>query len=150
MPSPHPDPFERALEDARRKGGAGGGEGSTRIERPYVRASAALGRAPAGGGEARWGLAMDWTGEPSEPEGALAPTASRPTCFCSDAAAEIASELGIDGELTLERLMSLWRDFVWRNHPDRQPAQARERANARVAIANALYDRARRELVNRR
>ncbi len=115
-----------------------------------MRASADLGRAAGGGGEARWGLAMDWTGEPSEPQGALAPTASRPTRFCSDASAEIARELGLDGASNLEQLMSLWRDFMWRNHPDRQPAKARERANARVAIANALYDRARRELVNRR
>jgi hypothetical protein len=39
-----------------------------------------------------------------------------------------------------------WRAFVWRNHPDRQPVHARERGNIRVAIANTLYDQARREL----
>ena len=52
--------------------------------------------------------------------------------------------------LTLGQLTSRWRDFVWRNHPDRQPVDARERANARVAIANTLYDRARRELAKPR
>jgi hypothetical protein len=43
-------------------------------------------------------------------------------------------------------LTERWRAFVWRNHPDRQPAHARDRANARVAAANALYDQARRGL----
>ncbi len=58
-----------------------------------------------------------------------------------DASAEIATELGLGAALTLAELTSRWRDFVWRNHPDRQPMDAREQANARVAIANTLYDR---------
>ena len=57
-----------------------------------------------------------------------------------DTSAEIATELGFDAALTLGELAHRWRDFVWRNHPDRQPLDARERANARVAIANTLYD----------
>jgi hypothetical protein len=51
---------------------------------------------------------------------------------------------------TLGQLAARWRNFVWRNHPDRQPFEARERANARVAIANTLYDRARRALTKGR
>ena len=68
----------------------------------------------------------------------------------SDTQTEIAAELGLGGPLTLGQLTSRWRDFVWRHHPDRQPIEARERANARVAIANALYGRARRELAEKR
>jgi hypothetical protein len=51
---------------------------------------------------------------------------------------------------TPNQLASRWRDFVWRNHPDRQPREARERANARVAIANTLYEQARRGLIERK
>jgi hypothetical protein len=67
-----------------------------------------------------------------------------------DPSAEIATELGLGAALTLDRLTSRWRDFVWRNHPDRQPVDARAQANARMAIANTLYDRARRELAKAR
>jgi hypothetical protein len=67
-----------------------------------------------------------------------------------DPSAEIATELGLGAALTLDRLTARWRDFVWRNHPDRQPADARVQANARMAIANTLYDRARRELAKAR
>jgi hypothetical protein len=67
-----------------------------------------------------------------------------------DPSAEIATELGLGAALTLDQLTSRWRDFVWRNHPDRQPADARVQANARMAIANTLYDRARRELAKAR
>ena len=63
---------------------------------------------------------------------------------------DIASEIGLGAALTLDQITSRWRDFVWRNHPDRQPEAARERANARLAIANTLYDRARRELAKAR
>jgi hypothetical protein len=63
---------------------------------------------------------------------------------------EIATELGLGEALTLDQLTSRWRDFVWRNHPDRQPVDVRERANTRMAIANTLYDQARREFVERR
>jgi hypothetical protein len=59
---------------------------------------------------------------------------------------KIAMELGLGAPQTLDQLLSRWRAFVWRNHPDRQPLEMRERANARMAIANALYDEGRREL----
>jgi hypothetical protein len=151
MPGPERSPFERALEEARRNGRAGGGaEGSIRLERPYVRASEGLERANGGGGEERWELAFAWTGDPNEPPGPLTPAPGQRMRSGPDTADEIAKELGVGGALTLTQLAFLWRDFVWRNHPDRQPAHARERANARVAIANGLYDRARRELAKAR
>jgi hypothetical protein len=146
MLDPRRNPFERALDEARRNGRArGADEGSAPLARAYVRVSADLARTP-GGGEARWGLAMDWAGEPPEPSGPPALIPGQSAHACTDTAAEIARELGVDRASTLAQLMALWRDFLWRNHPDRQPAQARERANARVAIANTLYERARREL----
>jgi hypothetical protein len=67
-----------------------------------------------------------------------------------DTIAAIAEELGIGAALTRRQLTLRWRDFVWRNHPDRQPEHARDRATARVAVANALFDRARRELAKTR
>jgi hypothetical protein len=68
----------------------------------------------------------------------------------ADTPAEIAAELGLAGPVTPDQLASRWRNFVWRNHPDRRPARERDHAGARVAIANALYDRARQELAKRR
>jgi hypothetical protein len=145
------DSFQRALDEARWQdptlndhwSGPGGG--------PRVRANLEFGPAPGSGGEARFGLALDWTDEPADRQGRQAPAlreeaAANP----ADTPTEIAAELGLSGPVTLDQLGLRWRNFVWRNHPDRQPAHARERANARVAIANTLYDRARRELANRR
>jgi hypothetical protein len=62
----------------------------------------------------------------------------------------VAEELGLGTAATQRQLGRRWRDFIWRNHPDRQPEGARERAGARVAIANALYDEARRIMAKRR
>ena len=77
-----------------------------------------------------------------------------PTCeplrLDTDMAATIASELGVGAGVTEGQLTRRWRAFVWRNHPDRQPVHARERANIRVAIANTLYDQARRDLTRAR
>ena len=113
----------------------------------------AFGPAEGSGGKARFGLALDWTEEPAdEPRPHSAPTCRyanrrrvpatrRPRSRPSSALAR---------PLTLAELTSRWRDFVWRNHPDRQPTDAREQANARVAIANTLYDQARRELAKPR
>ena len=106
----------------------------------------AFGPAPGSGGKALFGLALDWTDEPTDsPAPPPQPSPREPARRPSDTSAEIATELGLDAGLTLDQLTSRWRDFVWRNHPDRQPVAARERANRRVAIANTLYDRARRE-----
>ena len=98
-----------------------------------------------GGGEARWGLAMSWTSEPDET------TAHPPAIVGEPIAAEldpesIAAEVGIDAAASEDQLRRRWRAFLWRNHPDRQPADARARADARVAIANRLYEQARRRL----
>jgi hypothetical protein len=135
------DLFQRALDEARRAGRSPDDDLAAPAPRPHVRASVDLGPTPGAGGEARFGLAMDWAGEPADPAGPRA--AASPF---ADTAAGIAEELGLGGALTQGQLTARWRDFVWRNHPDRQPSQARDRANARVAIANALYHQRRREL----
>lgn len=111
----------------------------------------AFGASSGSGGKARFGLALDWTDEPADRPGPAPRPAPREAPRRSgDTPAEIAAELGLGGPLTLAQLTSRWRDFVWRNHPDRQPLEARSQANARVAIANALYERARRKLAKGR
>ena len=110
----------------------------------------AFGAAPGSGGKARFGLALDWTDEAADPPAPPQPPPPKPAGRSGDTSIEIATELGLGAGLTLDQLTSRWRDFVWRNHPDRQPVDARERANTRVAIANALYDRARREFAKPR
>ncbi len=89
-----------------------------------MRATVAFGRAPGSAGKARFGLALDWTEEPADrpapPPRPARREAARPS---GDTSAEIAAELGLDASLTLRELTSRWRDFVWRNHPDRQPLE---------------------------
>jgi hypothetical protein len=68
----------------------------------------------------------------------------------ADTPEEIAAELGLGAPLNAGELASRWRDFLWRHHPDRQPPEGRERANARVAVANTLYEQARRALAQKR
>jgi hypothetical protein len=145
MPGGRDDSFERALDEARRQDQTLSDSGLGPAGGPRVHASLELGPEPGSGGEARFGLALDWTDEPQAPASTL--EAAQPR---ADTPAEIAAELGLAGPLTLDQLGARWRNFVWRNHPDRQPADGRERANARVAIANTLYDRARRELAKQR
>ena len=143
--------FQRALDEARLKGRAPNDNESAPAGGPRVWASLDFGRAPSSGGEARFGLALDWTDESGDRLGGRAPASTdEAPPNPMDTPAEIAAELGLAGPLTGDQLASRWRNFVWRNHPDRQPAGARERANARVAIANTLYDRARRALAKRR
>lgn len=156
MPDRRDDSFQRALDEALRQdrtlkdptltddrsGPAGG---------PRVRASLEFGPTPSSGGEARFDLALDWTDEPADRlRGQASVLTEEAAANPADTPAEIAAELGLPGPLTPDQLGFRWRNFVWRNHPDRQPAHARERANARVAIANTLYDQARRELAKRR
>jgi hypothetical protein len=151
MPGGRDDSFERAVDEARRHDRTLNDDGSGPAGGPRVRASLQFGPAPGSGGEARFGLALDWTDEPADRLGPPAPASTSEAAECrGDTPAEIAAELGLAGPVTLDLLGSRWRNFVWRNHPDRQPVHARERADARVAIANALYDRARRELAKRR
>jgi hypothetical protein len=142
------DEFQRALDEARRQARAPDDDSEGPRGGPRVRARLDFGAASGSGGEARFGLALEWTDEPADRQ-APAP-ASEPPARPEDTPAEIAAALGLAGALTLDQLAARWREFVWRNHPDRQPAHARRRANARVAIANTLYDRARRELGERR
>ena len=91
---------------------------------------------------------MDWADQPSpRPH---APRAVDPVphgdLTKSDLAEAVARELGFGACRTADALARRWRAYVWRNHPDRQPQHGREHANARVAVANALYDSARRAL----
>ncbi len=148
---PRSDAFQRALDEARRKDRALNDDESRSAERPRVRVGVEFGPAPSSGGEARFGLGLDWTDEPADWPGPQAPVLGDETAPCrADMPADIAKELGFGMAMTPGQLASRWRNFVWRNHPDRQPLEARERANARVAIANALYDRARREIAKGR
>jgi hypothetical protein len=142
--------FQRALDEAGRKDRAPNDDGPGLTGGARVR-GVAVGAPPGSGGKARFGLALDWTDEPTDPPAPPPlPPPREPAERPGDTSAEIATELGFDAALTLGELAYRWRDFVWRNHPDRQPLDARERANARVAIANTLYDRARRELAKLR
>jgi hypothetical protein len=138
------DAFERALDEAGRRDNALDENGAGPTGGARVR-GVAFGAAPGAGGRARFGLALDWTDEPigSAPPPQTPPL--EPAGRSGEISAEIATELGLSAALTLDQLTSRWRDFVWRNHPDQQPVAARERANRRVAIANTLYDRARRD-----
>jgi hypothetical protein len=141
------DAFQRALDEAARDDRAPN-EGQTAATARMR--SVAFGAPPGSGGRARFGLALDWADEPANPAPPPQPRPRQPVGPPGDPSAEIAAELGIGAPLTLEQLTARWRDFVWRNHPDRQPADACAQANARMAIANALYDRARRQLVRAR
>ena len=145
------DPFDRALDEARRTYRASSDGEPAPTQQPRVGVGVPLGPAGNSGGKARFGLALDWTDDAADrPAPAPKPPPREAAPRLSDTPTEIAAELGLGGPLTLGQLASRWRDFVWRHHPDRQPIEARERANARVAIANALYGRARRELVEKR
>ncbi len=144
--------FQRALDEARGTNGAASDDSEVGFDStPIVRALAEFGPAHGGGGEARWGLAMNWASEPDERLPSLTTFhGSETKGHCEDDRLAIANELGIGGALTERQLTRRWRAFVWRNHPDRQPPAAREQATERVAIANTLYDEARNELVKGR
>ena len=136
--------FQRALDEAGR-GMVAAIECGPPTRRPETPACTGFGRGQ-GGGKALWDFAMQWTDDRTSP---LARPASTPTGepdLSKSEAAAIAEELGLRAARSPAQLASRWRDFVWRNHPDRQPADARVRAGARVAVANSLYDAARRRL----
>ena len=143
------DAFQRALDEAGQKDRAPDDSGAGPTGGARVR-GVAFGPASGSGGKARFGLALDWTDEPASPPPVPQPPPREPARHSHDTSAEIAGEIGLGAALTLDQLTSSWRDFVWRNHPDRQPEAARSQANARVAIANTLYDRARRDLAKAR
>ena len=147
MSDPSSDAFQRALDEAAGNDRAPDDEAPARGAR--VR-GVAFGAAPGSGGKARFGLALDWADEPADRPPPPRPPPREPDARSGDTPAEVAAELGLGVGLTLDQLTSRWRAFVWRNHPDRQPAGARAQANTRVAIANTLYDQARRELAKAR
>jgi len=138
--------FRRALDETARAAERGGEERGAPIA--GLRVGAGFDLWPAGGGgEARWRLAMEWEDEPlAQPETPPPQRSSDPPRSFADLAEAVAGELGFAAGSTEDDLARRWRAFVLLNHPDRQPAHAREKANARVAVANALYDRARRAL----
>jgi hypothetical protein len=139
------DPFGRALDNLRRSAEAGLDDGATHCSPASLGLNCVFGLERGAGGEARWGLAMDWAEAPPQAgaEPASAPRL-RPATL-ADLAEAVAEELGFTDAMTAAELAARWRAFVWANHPDRQTAEARETANARVALANALYDEARRK-----
>jgi hypothetical protein len=149
MPDRLSEAFQRALDEAASNDRAPHESPAAPTAGARMR-GVAFGAPPGSGGKASFGLALDWADEPADPAPPLQPPPRQPAGPPSDPSAEIAAELGLDAPLTLKQLTSHWRDFVWRNHPDRQPADARAQANARMAIANALYDRARRQLARAR
>jgi hypothetical protein len=142
--------FQRALDETARNDPPPNDGGACSTGGARVR-DVAFGPTQGAGGQARFGLAMDWADEPADPPPPPPqPAPRRPPERSGDPSAEIATELGLGAALTRDQLTSRWHDFVWRNHPDRQPVEARSQANARVAIANALYDRALRALAKAR
>lgn len=54
----------------------------------------------------------------------------------------IAAELGLDRPTPPKNLDRLRRAFAFKNHPDRMPAEQRERAMLRMQVANRLIDEA--------
>lgn len=60
--------------------------------------------------------------------------------------ADIARELGLTATAGTDDLARIRRAFAFENHPDRVPAQLRERAIVRMQIANMLVDEALRRL----
>jgi hypothetical protein len=146
------DAFQRALDEAGRKDSTPYDDDAGLPGAPRMR-GVAFGPAERSGGKARFGLALDWTEELTDPaplKPPHQPPLREPPARSGETSAEIAAELGLGAPRTLDQLTARWRDFVWRNHPDRQPTDARERANTRVAIANTLYDQARREFAKPR
>jgi len=132
--------FERALEEARRDlFGADVEDG--RAGSPNVLAQLAFSSESEGAGRARWEEAIAWAAEP--PSSVLGPLSSG---LQPEPSANNPRELGLTSDLTDAEMRRRWREFVWRNHPDRQPQDARGGATARVAAANALYDQARRRI----
>lgn len=89
------------------------------------------------GARGQWELRYEWIEEASASEVSL----QRPTLPSASVEA-VADELKLDGARSASDLRRLRREFMWRNHPDRRPEIPRDLANARVAVANMLIDRA--------
>ena len=140
---PNGDLFRRALEEIGRVPRTGREErGAPPSRGTGLCPCFALAPMDGGGDAARWDLAREWSDEPSALCSPTAPQLKADPAP-SDLADAVARELDFRAGLSTEAVTERWRAFVWRNHPDRQPSHAQEQANARVALANALYDRAR-------
>lgn len=138
--------FHDVLEETRRNQPGAEQDGPPKYARPKAPRSLDIGPPLSGGGEARWGLAMSWTATPDDTMPPKYAPVGEAALLPPEALEMIAAELGIGDPASEHDLTLRWRMFVWRNHPDRQPVHARERANARVAIANSLYQSARRRV----
>ena len=85
------DAFQRALDEARRKDRALNDDESRPAGKPRVRAGVDFGPAPSSGGEARFGLGLDWTDEPADRLGPQAPVSAGEAARCrANTQAEIA------------------------------------------------------------
>ncbi|HEY1736570.1 MAG TPA: hypothetical protein VGG12_07990 [Methylovirgula sp.] len=62
----------------------------------------------------------------------------------------IASELGLKTARSVASLYKARRAFALRNHPDRFHPSLRDKANARMQLANMLLDRRRKEIEAKR
>ncbi len=139
--------FERVLEEARQASPPPDEPDGASYVEPRVAPHFDFKTPPGAGGEARWRLAMDWSYESSPPAAVRAGGTRRPDPAAEHAdTAAVAEQLGFAAGMTKAELTERWRAFVWENHPDRQRPRARKRANVRVALANALYQRAVRAL----
>ena len=103
------DAFQRALDEAGRKDRASNDDGPGPSGRPRVR-GVAFGAAPGSGGRARFGLALDWTDEPTDrPAPPPQPPPREGARDPGETSAEIAMELGLGAAVTLDQLTSRWR-----------------------------------------
>jgi hypothetical protein len=110
---------------------------SADAERPAVplrNASAPLDLDPERGAVGDWEMRYEWIEDPDASE--------FPPPLPSASEDAIASELHLDRARESSDLHKLRREFMWRNHPDRRPEIPSDLANARVAVANMLIDRA--------
>jgi len=139
------DSFQRALDEARRGRRSREDGDDAEAGAPHIRADLGLACAEASAGRALFDGAMAWATETASAPLALA----SPGAPALETGADIGDEFGLGADMTEPEMKRAWRAFVWRHHPDRQPPGARPRAGARVAAANALYDRARRDIARK-
>lgn len=139
--------FETALDDAEREGAEP--EDATPAPPPRRVVDLPTTFAPMEGGASHslWEFAAEWTPEADPPpEPPPQPEPPRPSARPED----IAGELELAALLSPADVARARRRFMWDNHPDRRKDLDRALANARVATANMLLDRALAALMRRR
>jgi hypothetical protein len=82
---------------------------------------------------------LDLGDEPPPPADPPAPPPPPPHLL-RIAPEEIAADLALAGNETVEALLARRRDFARANHPDRAPPELRANATLRMKIANMLID----------